>query len=197
MWIFPKSRGSFIDRIRFADANELVKNRQVIVCEDSIRAFPRRHLRSLIWALHTSFDVGYMVAMLATSAPYMPKEAPQVLEMVRLANRIIKKAKDTAVEIRYGAFFPPIVRVSQSQLNPHRLFSYADAGYASLRDRESVETPLFIFGKENGRDGSIQCLGGPIDFYPRKIGRCVSSTIGQERYRPRIGLKLFYGTTQY
>ena len=184
------SQRSFIERIKFADSNELIKDKSVIASTETIRTFFRKILGSLIWVLQTRFDIGYLVTMLATSSPYVGKDPKLILEMIRLTNRIIKTLKNTVVEIRYGPFFSRSTEVTESLLCTLRLFCFTDAGYASLRDRKSIETAIFIFGKEVSRDGSIQCVGSPIDFYSRKIGRCVRSTIAAEAVSAANGIEV-------
>ena len=97
--------------------------------------------------------MGYLVTALATSAPYVGRDFKLISEMIKLTNRIIKTLKDTVVEIRYGAFFEKTQVVSERDLFSLRLFSFADAGYASLRDRKSIETAISFLAKRFGGMG--------------------------------------------
>ena len=187
---FCMSQKSFIERMKFADLNDLVCKKQVVATVEQIKTYFRKQLGALIWTLQTRFDVGYLVTTLATSAPYVGRDIKLISDMIRLVNRIMKILKSTIVEIRYGPFFRDKRVVTETDLFSLRLFSFTDAGFASLRDRKSIETAIFLFGKEVRRDGSIQCIGSPIDFYSRKIGRCVRSTISAESVAAANGIEV-------
>ena len=45
-------------------------------------------------------------------------------------------------------------------------------------------------GREVGRDGSIRCVGSPIDFYPRKTGRCVRATLASDAVAAENGIEV-------
>ena len=143
---FSMSQKSIIGRMKFADVGELVKNRQIIVAESAARTFFRRHLGSLIWALKTRFGVGYMVTMLAS--PYVTKDGGGILEMIKLGNRIIETVKIRRRD-KVRALFPRSTPATEFRLRSLRLFSFADAGYASLRDKKSIGAAIFILVRKS------------------------------------------------
>ena len=161
---FSLAQSGFIERIKYVEASDLVKNKTLLVSEDKVRTFFKKQLGILMWTLQTRFDIGFMVTRLATTCPYVTKEAGGILEMAKLVNKIIKILKTQVIEIRYGSFFRKGEVVTESKLMSLRLFSFTDAGFASLRDHKSIETAIFIIGKEIVRDGSIRCIGGHYRF---------------------------------
>ena len=174
------SQQSFISRLKAADPTEILKDKKLHVSVEKLKTFYRRHLGSLIWCLQTRFDVGFAVTEFATSSPYVLSDATLILGMVKMLNRIIGTLKSRVVEISFGGFFDCRREVTREQLGSIRLFVFSDAGYGTLRGSRSVEAAIIVAGKEISRDGSIVCRGSSLDFYSRKIGRVVRSTIAAE-----------------
>ena len=174
------SQQSFIARLKDADPTEVLKEKQICASEEKLKTFFRRHLGNLIWCLQTRFDIGFLVTEYATTSPYVADDPPQVLAMVKLINRMIGILRGRVVELQYGGFFDRKHEVTQEQLGSIRIFIFSDAGFGTLRGSRSVEAAIIVGGKEKSRDGSIICEGSSLDFYSRKIGRVVRSTIAAE-----------------
>ena len=177
---FWLSQQTFIPRLKDADPTEILKDKKLRVPVDKLKTFYRRHLGNLIRCLQTRFDVGFAVAEFATSSPYIVSGAQQILGVVEMINRIINTLRNRVVEICFGGFFDSRYEVTREQLGSIRLFIFSDAGCATLQGRRSVEAEIVIAGREITRDGSIVCRGTALDFYSRKIGRVVRSTIAAE-----------------
>ena len=174
------SQTGFISRLKQADAHEIVQNKKLAVSVEKLKTFYRRHLGNLIWCLQTRFDIGFDVTEFATSSPYILEDPMQILGVVKAINRIIATLKGRVVELNFGSFFGAKEEVAMKQLGSLRIFVFSDAGFGTLRGSRSVEAAIIVAGKEMSRDGSIICLGSPLDFYSRKIGRVVRSTIAAE-----------------
>ena len=121
------SQEGFIRRLKEADANEVLKNGKLIVKTGKLKTFYRRHLRSLIWALQTRFDIGFQLTDYATSSPYVLENPVAILSIAKSVNRIIKSVKARNVSFRYGAFFIKDKTIGLEQLRKIRIFIFSDA----------------------------------------------------------------------
>ena len=107
----------------------------------------------------------------------------ETLELVKMINVAIRRAKTHAVNIRYGRIpgFKPIAeRSAHEEIIGLRIFTFVGAGFYSLRGGRSVEASLVLCGRGISRDGSIACVGSVIYSYSRCISRCVRPTLAAE-----------------
>ena len=140
--------------------------------------------------MQTSFDVGYLVTEVPTTATYVSTEASEIVGVVRMINRIRKVLKTPEAVWAYGECFRDSHGIDLPLLKMIRLFVFTDAGFTTLTNARCAEECIVVAGCEVSRDGSISCRGSPLDFYSRKIGRAVRSAIGAEEFACANGIEV-------
>ena len=137
----------------------------------------------LLGFLHTIFGLSYAIIEISTNVATSLVESKDTLKLTKSINNVIKKAKPNEIKMSYVRLpgFKPLAECAQKmELFGLRIFTFSDAGFASLRGERSVEADLVLRGREIRRDGSISCRGTTIDPYARCISRCVRSTMAAE-----------------
>ena len=79
--------------------------------------------------MQTRFDVGYLVTEFPTTAPYVLTDVSGIMEVVAMANRIIKALGAQEVILTYVKFFPNAPVVDVSLLHKIRIFIFTDDGF--------------------------------------------------------------------
>ena len=180
---FGLSQKTYISRLTEADLKEILVGKTVTTDILVLRKFFKSQVGKLLWLMQTRFDLSFNIIECATCVSPALNDSSKIMPLVRMINRVIKMSKCNEVLMRYGRIpgFKHLSACAQKEdMSGLRIFTFSDAGFASIRGEKSVEASLILCGKEVSRDGSIRCMGSIIDSYARCISRCVRSTLAAE-----------------
>ena len=123
----------------------------------------RSILGNFIWLLQTQFSAAFLITRFATSTAYHNDSAHNVLAMVALANKIIRKLTTQPTVLHYVPLFESTP--TMDRFHELKLFSFSDCGFATLHLNRPVEAQIFIIGRPLRRDGDISLIGHAVDFF--------------------------------
>ena len=163
------SQTSFISRMHEIEVGKIAPKGIRVITAEKLRTVYRSVLGACIWLRQTRFDVSYHATSLATAASSEIEQVSETKKFIGQVNKLIRTLKARPVSILYGEMWKEKGPVSRKMLLQLTLFGFPDAGYATLTGRKSQESCIPIWGRPVSRDGEIQCLGSPVDFFSRRI----------------------------
>ena len=196
----------FTQRLCMVDPNRFVSRGAIVMTKPKLMTAFRSILGNLIWALQTQFSVSFLITRIATSIAHCCNTAHEVLDMISLANKIIRTLKVRPTVLHYVALFDK--PISYESIMELKLFSFSDCGFGTLHLHRSVESQLVILGRPIRRDGDITLVGHALDFASRKISRTTRSTLAGEAvalanavdsgiFLQSVLIEIFFGFVSY
>ena len=187
---FALSQTNFVSRLAFPCVDSIIRNKMFIVHNEKVKSFFRTSMGSLLWLLQTRYDLSFRIIGIAVRLNDSSKNVDDAIALTKEIHRIIRTAKENPLVIHFGKLSLDSHASVSMRLAGIRLFVFGDAGFCTLPGQKSIESCIIVAGREQSRDGRIKCLGSPIDYYTKKISRCVRSTVAAESAAARNALEL-------
>ena len=176
------SQEPYIKELPTMNVESCIQN-NIVTNPSDLRSTFRQAIGALIWTHQTRPDIGYTITLMSTSSVSACKSPGEAREICRRYNKIVKFMKNHPRKIHYTRVPPWYYGVNAiMDLMTWRAIAFADAGFASLPEHNSVEGNFMILGRVLSRDGVVRRHGGILDRRCAKIHRVCRSSLSAETH---------------